>query len=222
MFDRGSEMRTKRSVLSRIAICVALTGTVLAGSSTGVASAAQKPKAGGTFTFLFNTEPPGLDPVQLREVPNISPALAAVAIFDELVYTDPDTLKVKPKVATSLTTADKGLTWTLKLHPDVKFSDGTPYDAAAVQFNWQRIADPANRAPFAQYAQEVATYDVVDPQSLKVTLKKADPYFDQWVARALSSIGSPTALKANPTGFSSKPVGAGPYLLKDWVRGNQM
>src|SRR5262245_2062419 len=120
-------MRAKTSLASRLVVVLALTGSIVAGASAQ-APAAQKPKAGGTFTFLFNTEPPGLDPVQLREVPNISPALAAVAIFDELVYTDPDTLKVKPKVATSLTTPDKGLTWTLKLHPDVKFSDGTPYD----------------------------------------------------------------------------------------------
>jgi peptide/nickel transport system substrate-binding protein len=202
-------------------VVVTLAGMALAGAGAR-ASAAAKPTQGGTMSFLFNTEPPGLDPVQLREVPNISPAMAAVAIFDELVYTDPTTLKVKPKIATGLTTSDKGLTWTLKLRPDVKFSDGTPYDAAAVQYNWQRFADPTNKAVFAQYAQEIGTYDVVDPQTLKVTLKAADVNWDQWVARALSTIGSPTALKANPAGFSAKPVGAGPYLLKDWVRGSQM
>jgi peptide/nickel transport system substrate-binding protein len=193
-----------------------------AGVISGTASAAAQPKQGGTLSFLFNSEPPGLDPVQLREIPNISPAMAAVGIFDELVYTDPTTLKVKPKIATSLTTPDKGLTWVMKLRPDVKFTDGTAYDAAAVQYNWQRIADPANKAAFAQYAQEVATYNIPDPLTLQVTLKTADPYFDQWIARALSSIGSPTALKANPTGFSSKPVGAGPYMLKDWVRLSSM
>jgi peptide/nickel transport system substrate-binding protein len=209
-------------VVSRVVVVLAVAGMALAATGSGAASAAAKPKSGGTLSFLFNTEPPGLDPAQLREVPNISPAMAAVAIFDELVYTDPTTLKVKPKIATALTTSDKGTTWTLKLRPNVQFSDGTPYDAAAVQYNWQRIADPANKAAFAQYAQEIATYNVQDPQTLQVTLKAPDPLWDQWVARALSTIGSPTALKANPTGFSSKPVGAGPYLLKDWVRGNTM
>jgi peptide/nickel transport system substrate-binding protein len=184
--------------------------------------AATQPKQGGTLTFLFNAEPPGMDPIQLREVPQISPGVSANAIFDQLLYTDAATLKVKPKIATSLTTPDKGLTWVLKLHPNVKFSDGTAYDAAAVQYNWQRIADPANKAPFAQPAQEVASYDIPDPLTLKATLKAPDPLWDQLVARNLATIGSPTALKANATAFQTKPVGAGPYLLKEWVRGVSM
>src|SRR5262245_59563221 len=97
---------------------------VLAGTVGGASAQSAKSKTGGTLQFLLNTEPPGMDPVQMREIPNISPAFPAQAIFDELVYTDPDTLKVKPKIASSLTTADKGLTWVLKIRPDVKFSDG--------------------------------------------------------------------------------------------------
>jgi peptide/nickel transport system substrate-binding protein len=215
-------VRSKSFVLSRVVVVLVVAGMALAGTAVAASAQSAKSKTGGTLQFLLNTEPPGMDPIQMREIPNISPAFPAQAVFDELVYTDPVTLKVKPKIATSLTTADKGLTWVLKIRPDVKFSDGTPYDAAAVQYNWQRIADPANRVPFAQYAQEVGTYEMPDPLTLKLTLKAADPYFDQWVARALSTIGSPTALKANATAFSSKPVGAGPYLLKDWVRLSSM
>jgi peptide/nickel transport system substrate-binding protein len=203
----------------RVVAFTAVAGIVLAGATAGASTHSAKPKKGGTYTFLFNTEPPGADPVQLREVPNISPALMAGAIYDQLVQTNPTNLKIEPKIATSLTTADKGLSWTLKLHSGVTFSDGTPYDAAAVQFNWQRIADPANRAVFGYVARKISTYSVVDPTTLKVTLAATDPLFDQEVSRNLAWIGSPTAIKASGTNFSNKPVGAGPYLLKDWVRG---
>jgi peptide/nickel transport system substrate-binding protein len=212
----------KVRVVSRLAVALVAASIVLAGHVPGASAQAGGPQKGGTLTWLFNAEPPGADPAQLREVPNLSPLLVQAAIFDELVYTDPVTLKVKPKIATSLTTADKGLTWTMKLHSGVRFSDGTPFDAAAVQYNWQRFADPANKVPFAPPAQEIASYEIPDPLTLKVTLKAADPLWDQLVARNLSTIGSPTALKAGATAFSSKPVGAGPFLLKEWLRGSSM
>jgi peptide/nickel transport system substrate-binding protein len=186
-------------------------------SSAGASTHGAKIKKGGTLTFLFNVDPPGMDPIQLREVPQISPVFAAVMAFDELVYTDPVTLKVKPKMATSLTTNDKGLTWVMKLHSGIRFSDGTTLDAAAVQFNWQRVADPANKVAFAAPAQEISTYETPDPLTLKVTLKAADPIWDQQLARNLVTIGSPTALKANAAAFDRKPVGAGPFLLKEWI-----
>jgi peptide/nickel transport system substrate-binding protein len=198
--------------------------TAASAHASAAAAAVQKPKKGGTLTIIDNAEPPGMDPLELREVPNISPAMAAVAIYDELVYQDAKTSEVKPKVAKSLTASNGGLVWTLKLHPGVKFSDGTAYDAAAVQFNWQRIANPPAGyvVPFSPVAQQVASMEIVDPATLKVTLKAADPIWDRRVARNLSSIGSPTAIQAEGRSFSTKPIGAGPFLLKDWVRGVSM
>jgi peptide/nickel transport system substrate-binding protein len=97
---------------------------VFAASATETAAAAQ-PRTGGTLKLFYPVDPPTMDPAQLREASQVTPAIAQTAIFDELVYTDPVTLNVVPKIATSLTTPDKGLTWTLKLRPNVKFSDGT-------------------------------------------------------------------------------------------------
>jgi peptide/nickel transport system substrate-binding protein len=76
-----------------------------------------------------------------------------------------------------------------------------------VQYNWQRVADPANKSPFAAPAQEIASMDVVEPLTLKVTLKAVDPIWDSLVARNLTTIGSPTALKASATAFASKRSG---------------
>lgn len=202
----------------RLVAVVTVAGVVLGGAAASASSGAAKPQTGGTLNLVFNADPSGMDPILMQGVPNISPAMAAVSIFDELFFTDPATLKLKPKIATGMTTSDKGLIWTMKLRSGVRFSDGTPFDAAAVQYNWQRIADPVNKAFSAQYAQQIATMEVVDPLTLKITLKAADPYFDQQAARHLTSIGSPTAIKANPAAFSTKPVGAGPFLLKEWVR----
>src|SRR5436190_1530404 len=101
-------------------------------------------RRGGTLTMLAVSDPPGLDPTQLQ---NAGPADAvpAAAVFDTLLYTDYSSSALIPQTAESLTSAD-ALTWTLKLRPGITFTDGTPYDANAVRFNYLRLQDPNNRA----------------------------------------------------------------------------
>src|SRR5262249_44824836 len=51
--------------------------------------------------------------------------------------------------------------------------------------------------------------------------KAPDPNWNQTVAAKIAWIGSPTAIKAMGTGFGLKPVGAGPFVLQEWVRDSQ-
>jgi peptide/nickel transport system substrate-binding protein len=111
--------------------------------------------------------------------------------------------------------------WTLKLRPDTKFSDGTPFDAEAVKFNWDRVLDAANRSPSRPAALVISSLTVVDPTTLKITLSEARSQFNRIVAFNLAFIGSPTALRTNPTGFAQRPIGAGPFTITDRVLNNQ-
>ena len=93
---------------------------------------------------------------------------AGFAIFDMLFYTDGGA--VKSHTADSLTSAD-AITWTLKIHPGIKFSDGTDYNADAVVYNWQRIGDAANGATRKSIVDTMQSYNAVDPTTVKVVLK---------------------------------------------------
>ena len=174
---------------------------------------------GGTLTYLKPAEIGGLDPVVLPNSGASDGPLAAM-VFDMLVYTDPNDGSVKAQTAESLTTSD-ALVWTLKLKPGIKFSDGTAYDAAAVKFNWDRLKDPAQHATRATQANEMQTIEVVDPLTLRITLTAKDSVFAQVVA-LIPFIGSPAAIQAKGANFTNAPVGAGPFLLKSWVRDSQM
>jgi peptide/nickel transport system substrate-binding protein len=180
------------------------------------------PQPGGTLTYLLSGEALSLDPVTFS-VPSNPSLLAprALAVFDALAIDDPATGELRMRLAESMTTTDD-LTWTIKLRAGVTFSDGTPFDAAAVQFNWERIADPANRAPMAAYAQKIATMEVADATTLKVRLKEANASFPRTIGRYLTYIGSPTAIRADPAGFATKPVGAGPYVVTQFVRDDHL
>jgi peptide/nickel transport system substrate-binding protein len=140
------------------------------------------------------------------------------AVYDMLVYLQNGTLV--PQTAESLTSSD-AVVWTLKLHANIKFSDGTPYDAAAVKFNWQRLQDPNNGATRAAIANVIQQMDVVDSVTLRIALKKANAVFPLSV-QLIPFIASPAAIQQKGDQYGNSPVGAGPFVVKSWVRDSQM
>src|ERR1700722_18106185 len=76
-------------------------------------------------------------------------------VFRNLVRFKPGTFDVIPDISSSWTTSKDGKTWTFALRPNQKFSDGTPLDAKAVKFNfdrWRDSKDPTRgNFPFGYY-----------------------------------------------------------------------
>ena len=107
-------------------------------SASGSSSAsAGTPKKGGTLTIIYQNEVTSLDPTATTTASGAG-ALPYYAIYDALFTLGAGTGTVTPKIGLSLTPNAAQTVWTLTLRPGVKFSDGTPYDAAAVEFNWAR------------------------------------------------------------------------------------
>ncbi len=176
--------------------------------------------AGGQLVVATTISPTGMDPVNSAGASNANgDGTYFSAVYDMIAYVDNETGEVVPKTAESIETTD-GATWTIKIRDGITFTDGTPYDAAAVKFNWERIADPANQSPNAGVAQKIASMTVVDPLTLEVTLAEPDLQFSRNIANQLPFIGSPTAIEAG--GMTEKPVGAGPFTMTSWTRDNEM
>jgi peptide/nickel transport system substrate-binding protein len=195
---------------------------VVAGPAGGITNVTQpassapnkEAQPGGSITWLRANDPTTLDPIGLNGAAT-GDGQQAMMVYDELVYSDNGT--ITPQTAQSLTSAD-AVVWTLKLKPNIKFSDGTAYDAAAVKFNYLRLQDPQNHAVRATQANLIQAMDVVDPLTLRLTLKAKNALFPQQMV-FIPFIASPTAVQATTADkFASNPVGAGPYVLKSWVR----
>ena len=100
---------------------------------------ASTPKSGGTLRIAMPFNPAALDPMTGRNVPDFN---ALYALFDALIAFDPATLELKPMLAKDWTFTDP-TTLVLNLIDGVKFHDGTPFNAEAVKFNFDRfINDP--------------------------------------------------------------------------------
>ena len=79
-----------------------------------------------------------LDPDQMRSIMDKN---VLVNVCESLIVRDAN-LGLKPGLATSWQRADDGVTWTLELRRGVTFTDGTPFDAEALQVNFERWMDP--------------------------------------------------------------------------------
>lgn len=175
-------------------------------------------KTGGNLTLLTVADARSMTPFNASYTA-VTDLNRLLAVYDALFYIDNAQNKVVPQIGDSLKSEDGGKTWLLKVKPNVKFSDGTPLDAAAIKFNWDLHAKPEVLSQHRAAATGLVT-EVVDPTTLKIALPSANANFDRIVATELTYIESPKQYAIDPKG--EKPVGAGPFVLKDWTRESQM
>ncbi len=189
-------------------------------SAKGVASA--KPVTGGTWTIGMPQEITTLDPVKGTVGGASQGATRQLSIFSSYLKYDSKKDQVIPGLALSLTSPDATV-WTLKLRPNLKFTDNTPLDAEAVVFNLNRMKDPANGFPGIATVSQITKLTAIDSTTVEIRLNAANGSFPIAMSDIPGSPGSPTAIKADPSGWGVKnPVGAGPYMLKEWTRDQQM
>jgi peptide/nickel transport system substrate-binding protein len=192
-----------------------------ASGGQGTSTAVGQPQTGGTLTFETSSEVRSMDPTIAGGSALSGEPTRLLAVYDGLVIVDTTTDTVNMGTAQSVSSTDN-VVWTITLKPNIKFSDGSPYDATAVKFNWTRQATVPT-APSAPLMKTVKSMDVVDPSTLKVTLAAPNGVFPRNIsASSVNYIASPTAVQAEGKDYGSKPVGAGPFLLKDWTRDSQM
>ena len=216
---RWNRMRLAAAAIAVVALAAGCSTSGSGSSATGGSTAnAGPPKKGGALTIIYQNEVTSLDPTATTTA-SAAGALPYYAIYDALFTLSAGTGAVTPKIGQSLTANSSQTVWTLKLRPGVKFSDGTPYDAAAVEFNWAR--DKAPTSVVASAAGLIKLMKVIDATTLQVTLAAPDSSFDRAVAQQLLFIGSPTAIKKEGASFGTHPVGAGPFLVNSWVHNSQ-
>ena len=186
------------------------------------AAPAQAQKQGGSITVGLELDIPGFDPLKVG-VFDTAAESAAVLIFDTLTTLGDDG-NALPKLALSWSSSSDFKTWTFKLRPGVTFSDGTPFNAQAVAWNYARQKDPKNNCRCAFYVENIERVEAAD--DLTVVFHLRNPAVRQPALLSLPSsnnvVQSPAAIEKLGADYNRNPVGTGPFIVKSWNAGDRM
>jgi peptide/nickel transport system substrate-binding protein len=216
------------------AACSSSSSSSGSAGSTGSSPSSAPIKTGGSVTALESAGYSGawstLDPAENKEG-------AATQDFMTAIYGNLFELgtggKVVPDLATGYTFSPDAKTVTITLRQGVKFTDGTPFNAQAVAYNWERdlgpiaiknglnppwlvAMQPAPKGsppgtatpPLPSAIQVTGPYTVVVHQSAP-----NGAFINQLFAAIPNWIASPTAIQKEGASFGQNPVGAGPFVV---------
>jgi peptide/nickel transport system substrate-binding protein len=185
----------------------------------------EEPKAEKILVHARAADSATMDPAEMVAAPDWKPV---GQIFDSLVRYNQN-MEIVPHLATSWETSDDGLEWTFHLRDDVKFHDGTPLNADAVVFTFERAYNEEHPAHeigtwdnWSWYLYMVNKVEAVDEYTVKFTLDYAYAPFLDTLANTATSIVSPTAYMEKGDKFRVEPVGSGPFKFVEWMKDDRI
>ncbi|HEY9723258.1 MAG TPA: ABC transporter substrate-binding protein [Oscillatoriaceae cyanobacterium] len=163
-----------------------------------------------------------LDPAQIDDSES---SVVTENIFETLVRFKPGTTIPEPDLATDWAISPDGRRYTFHLRRGVRFHDGTPCDAAAIKFNFDRQRDP-HGGTFEYwlnfFAPDVQRVEAPKSDTLVVSLKQPDATFLSNLCLFSMGIVSPTAVRKYGPDIVRHPVGTGPFKFDVWVPGQKI
>jgi peptide/nickel transport system substrate-binding protein len=174
---------------------------------------------GGQLIMGMQLEPDNLDPAVTPWAVSHS---VMMNIYDTVVYENHDA-SFHPGLAESWEVSNDGLSYTFNLREGVTFHDGTPFNADAVKFNFDRISDPETKSGFAvTLLGPYAGSDIKDDQTITVNFETPFAPFLDGASQAFLGMVSPTAVEEHGEDYGINPVGTGFMKFKKWVRGDHI
>ncbi|MED1791462.1 ABC transporter substrate-binding protein [Brevibacillus nitrificans] len=187
------------------------------GTTTSTQSAGASGEQPAVLTYALATSPDSLDAgasgfaVSHRVFRNI---------FDSLVSQQKDG-SFQPWLATSWTKSEDGKSYTFKLRQDVKFHDGTPFNAEAVKANFDHIFS-GGRGQSIPLLGPFSSADVVDEYTIKISLTKPFEPFLSGLSSGFLGISSPKAIQEYGDQYGKHPVGTGPFRFVSWAENDEI
>jgi peptide/nickel transport system substrate-binding protein len=175
-------------------------------------------KLGGDVTVAQSSDATNLDPAHTTATVDSE---IFGSIYDRLVTLD-DQNNVAPQLATSWEAAPDQMSWTLKLRQDVKFHDGTDFNAQAVKVNIERYIDPAQNSPRKGEIPYVTGVTVVDPYTARIELSQPFVILMYSLTGTTGFMVSPAAIAKYGADLANNPVGSGPFIFKEWIKNDHV
>ena len=185
----------------------------LAALTLGLGGVRPAHAAGGTVTIALAANILGLDPADLND--NLS--MTCTRTMLQGLYGFDKDMKLIPVLAESYDANPAATEFTFHLRKGVSFSDGAPFNAAAVKISFDRARDPANRLKRASLYSPIDHIDAVDEYTVKIVLKAPFGAFINNTAHAAYAIMSPKAIATYGKDVDRNPSGTGPFMFKSFT-----
>jgi ABC-type transport system substrate-binding protein len=198
-----------------------------------IAGAQDTPAKGGDIVVTYKDDITTLDPAIGYDWVNWS---MIKSLYSRLMDYEPGTANLVPSLAESFVVSPDGLTYTFKLRPGVKFSNGRAVVASDVKYSIERAVNPKTQGPGAGFFGAIAGFDAVsggtsetlsgietpDDQTVIFKLSRPDATFLHVLAINFASVVPKEAVEAANGDFGKAPVGSGTFILKDWTIGQKL
>jgi oligopeptide transport system substrate-binding protein len=237
-------MRTSKKSVAAIFTTLLVVMAVMLSACGGAQTPAAGTKAAADKQNL--TLPlPGISDVKTLDPPMVTTSTSndvVSMVYTGLVSLDKDQ-KVVPELADSWTTSSDGLTWTFKLKPNLKFSDGTPLTSTDVVYSINRALTPALASPAApSYLNLVKDSDKMlagkvttligdsllapDANTVVIVINKPVSYFLATLTYPTADVVEKSLIdKYGNTKFTdhlSEGGGSGPFKVKSYTHGKSI
>lgn len=165
-----------------------------------------------------------LDPARITDNESVE---ICEQVYEGLLRYRSGTSEVEAALATTWEVSEDGREWTFQLRRDVDFHDGTPFNADAVVFSFQRQLDPehpyhlpdASGVDFAWQAtyKNIESIEAIGEHRLRIVIDRKYAPFVANLAMFPASIVSPTAVKKWGREYFRHPVGTGAFRFASWA-----
>ena len=206
--------RTLSVIVSAVMAALLISGCQNdAGRASRSNRAGQQTEAGGSVVVVMDpsSEPEaGFDPAYGW---GAGEHVHEPLIQSTLTVTNTD-LTIGYDLATAYGASEDGLTWTVEIRDDVKFTDGEPLTAEDVAFTYNTVKESSSVNDFTMLDYAEAASDTT------VLFHMTRP-FSIW-PYTMAIVGIVPEHAYNSADYGSNPIGSGRYILKQWDRGQQV
>jgi peptide/nickel transport system substrate-binding protein len=191
--------------------------------SAGLSSAtAEQPVRGGTLVTpihwgepaTFDCAAAGSAGVVMRIAPH----------YSSLLKLNPESYpEVKSDLAKSWAVSADGLTYQFKLHPNIKFHDGTALTATDVKVSYDRLRNPPAGVVSLRKSmfEDIKSIEAPDASTLVIKLSAPNAAMLQLLAMPYACVYSAKLLASDPTYPAKKVMGSGPFKFTRYVAGSE-
>lgn len=200
--------RVARAMLWSMMLVVLVACQPLPSAAPSGSAVPATPRAGGALRYGLTLPVSGIDP-HIHASSELGIALSNV--YDTLVVQDDDGA-FHPSLAERWEISPDNKTYTFYLRKDVRFHDGTLFNAAAVAATLARIADPATKSQKAVYL--LGPFEGTEqPDEFTVRIRLTDPFAPllDGLSQVYLGIASPAALAKWGDQYQLHQVGTGPF-----------